>query len=227
MRTRATLACALAIAALAAPVAEAHEGNPNFRSEITGFDPATSGLDAQVLNFDDSIQLTNDTGEEIVILGYEGEPYVRISADGTVEVNTNSPAYYLNEDRFAEAPVPDSADPKAEPEWKEVDGTGQFSWHDHRSHYMAQGTPPQVEDESVETKVFDYEIPIEVGGQPAAIDGTLTWVGEAGGFPLVPFVILAVVGVALIAFALIVRRRRDSGGGPGDDHEAGEAKEAW
>jgi hypothetical protein len=219
MRIRAALACAQAAVAVQAPIAQAHEGNPNFRSEITGVDPATEGIDVEVLNFDDSLRLTNESGEEVVVTGYDDEPYVRIDPDGTVEVNVNSPAYYLNEDRFAEADVPSSADAKAAPEWEEVDTTGQFSWHDHRAHYMAEGTPPQVKDESVETKVFDYSIPIEVGGSPATIDGTLTWVGEDSSFPVLPFVALGVVALGLVAFVVVVRRRRR--------REDGEAKEAW
>ena len=43
MRIRAMLACALAVVAVQAPLAEAHEGNPNYRSEITGIEPAVTG----------------------------------------------------------------------------------------------------------------------------------------------------------------------------------------
>jgi hypothetical protein len=222
MRTRVLLACAVAALSIQTASAAAHEGNPNFRSEITGFDPALEGVSAEVLNFDDSVRLANESGEEVLVRGYEDEPYVRISAEGTVEVNTRSPAYFLNDDRFAEVDVPTSADPEAPPAWKEVDETGQYSWHDHRAHYMAEGTPPQVKDEAEETKVFDYEIPIEVGGEPAAIEGTLTWVGEDGGFPLLPFAALGVAALALVG--LLVARRRHVGDGPGrEDRDAGEA----
>ena len=42
-------------------------------------EPVYTGLEAEVLNFDDSRPaLTNETGEEVVVIGYEGEPYVRI-----------------------------------------------------------------------------------------------------------------------------------------------------
>ena len=40
------------------------------------------------------------------------------SADGTVQVNTNSEAYYLNEDRLGETSVP--TDLGAEPKWKQL-----------------------------------------------------------------------------------------------------------
>ena len=61
---------------------------------------------------------------------------------------------------------------------------------------MSEGTPPQVKDESEKTKVFDYVIPLEVGGQPATVEGTLTWVGKSSKAPVIPFVIL---GLAIIA----------------------------
>ncbi len=163
-----TLAGCLLVAALAAVTALpapalAHEGNPDYRSEITGFDPPAPGVEVEVLNFDDSLQLRNEGDETVVVDGYQGEPYVRISPDGTVEVNERSPSFYLNQDRFAEASVPDSADPDAPPDWQLVDESGQYTWHDHRSHYMGSGTPPQVSDESLRTKVFDYAIPLRVG----------------------------------------------------------------
>ena len=40
-----------------------------------------------------------------------------------------------------------------------------------------EALPPQVEDESVRTKVFDYEIPIEVDGGPATIGVESTILG--------------------------------------------------
>jgi hypothetical protein len=142
-----------------------------------------------------------------------------------VQVNERSPSLYLNEDRYARVDLPADADPSAAPEWKTVDETGQYSWHDHRVHYMSEGTPPQVSDESKRTKVFDYEVPITVDGRPAAITGTLFWVGKGSGFPIAPF---AGLGVALIALvgSVVIRRRRGSDPEPADQ-DPPEPKEAW
>jgi hypothetical protein len=216
-------AIALAVAALPTPSA-AHEGNPDFRSEVRGLEPATEGVSVEVLNYDDSLELRNDSGETVVVEGYDGEPYLRILGDGTVQVNTRSPSHYLNGDRYADAEVPPEADPKAPPVWETVDRTGRYAWHDHRAHYMGQGTPQQVTDESKRTEVFDYSVPVEVGGTPAAITGTLVWVGRDSGVPILPFVILAVVAAAL-GVAIVVRRRRRGDGG--SDEPEREAKEAW
>jgi hypothetical protein len=216
-------AIALAVAAVPAQSA-AHEGNPDFRSEVNGLEPATEGVSVQVLNYDDSLELKNDSGETVIVDGYDGEPYLRILGDGTVQVNTRSPSHYLNGDRYADAEVPPEADPKAPPVWETIDRSGRYAWHDHRAHYMGQGTPEQVTDEGERTEVFDYSIPVEVGGNRAAITGTLVWVGQDSGFPVLPFVILAVVAGALAAF-IVIRRRRDRG--DGEEKPDREVKEAW
>ena len=100
----------VALCVLASP-ALAHEGNPNYSSEVRSIEPAVEGLKAQILNNDDRIELRNDTGGTVVVAGYRDEPYLRFLPDGTVELNRRSPAAYLNEDRFADVDVPATADP--------------------------------------------------------------------------------------------------------------------
>ncbi|MEZ5154836.1 MAG: hypothetical protein R2718_01870 [Solirubrobacterales bacterium] len=202
-----SLALGLLIAATASIHADAHQGNPNYRSEIRGIAPEVPGLRAEVLNYDSDIVLTNDSDRTIEVEGYEGEPYLRFAPDGTVEANLNSPAYYLNTDRYGDVDVPAAADAGAAPDWKVVAAGGEFSWHDHRSHYMSTSTPPQVTDEGRRTKIFDYEIPLRVEGRPAALEGTLHWVGSSG-FPLLPFVLLGLFAAGSLLLVVVVRRRR-------------------
>jgi hypothetical protein len=208
---------------LLASAALGHGGNANFRSEIDAVRPSVPGVGFEVLNYDADMELVDRDGHEVVIYGYEGEPFARILRDGTVQKNQRSPATYLNADRYAEAPVPDSADPGAPPEWKTVDDSGTLRWHDHRMHYMAKGTPLQVKDESKRTRVFDYEIPLRIDGRKGAIEGTLFWVGPAD-TSKTPFLIVGAL-IVLVggAAALIARRRR--GSRDGDDERP--AKEAW
>jgi len=209
------------ICLLPATPALGHGGNPNFRSEIDSVRPSVPGISFQVLNYDADMELVVRGGHEVTIYGYEGEPYARVLRDGTVQKNRRSPATYLNTDRYAEAQVPKSADPKAPPQWETVDESGTLRWHDHRMHYMAKGTPPQVEDESKRTKVFDYEIPLRIDGRRGAVKGTLFWVGPAD-TSKTPFLIAGIAIVVLGGVAvLIVRRRRD---GAAEDEPS---KEAW
>ena len=230
------LAC-LAAALLSAP-ASAHQGDPRYRSVVAGIQPAVDGVTVTILNYDDRMELTNRSGRDVVVEGYNREPYARIDADGTVAVNRNSTAYYLNDDRYAQEDVPAAVrkNPNAAPDWQVQDRTGRFEWHDHRMHWMARGVAPQVRDQSARTKVFDYAIPLTVGGRAATVDGTLWWVGEddGGGFPVGAIVALVVVALVALVAVVVVRRRRD-GGGSGDGGDADDrprrervpAGEAW
>jgi hypothetical protein len=217
---RGAVAAALVALCVAAPAAVAHEGNPNYRSEVRAITPAVAGLDARVLNFDDRIEFVYTGDRDLIVEGYRGEPYLRFRPDGRVELNRRSPAGYLNEDRFAQVEVPGGADQRARPDWRVVAHNGRYDWHDHRIHWMSEGTrPSQIDDESERTKVFDWRLPIEAGGQAATVSGTLTWVGrDEGGFPLAAAASLAaavIAGALLIAFVRRGRRR------------SGTREEAW
>lgn len=191
-------------------VASAHQGDPNYRSELSGVSPAdlAEGLAFSVGNYDDFIALSNRSGVPVLIEGYRGEPYLRFLADGTVQANTRSPAWFANRDRYGETAVPNRADPDAKPRWTTVSEEGRYAWHDHRSHWMGQGDPPQVGDRSERTEIFDYSIPILVGGRSAELEGTLYWVGSGGGPPVWPFILLGGIAVGGAGWVLI-RRRRD------------------
>ncbi len=116
LRLLGATALAVALLGVAAKAAPAHQGNPNFRSEVRHVTPALRGVDVDVVNYDDSLEIRNRSGRDVIVVGYRDEPYLRISADGTVAVNRRSPTGYLNDDRFAEGvEVPKSADPKAPP----------------------------------------------------------------------------------------------------------------
>ena len=59
----------------------------------------------RILQFGDELELVNETSTEVVVPGYSDEPYLRIGPDG-VWRNANSPATYINLDRFARVDVP-------------------------------------------------------------------------------------------------------------------------
>ncbi len=227
------------------PNAVQESGNPindqgssyNYRSNITAITPGVPGLSLQVLEFADRLQLENHTGKTVTIDGYEGEPYARVQANGTVEVNTRSPAYYLNENFYGQVTVPATASAHAVPRWTVVDRTGVFEWHDHRIHWMSPVPPAQVKDKSRRTKIFDWQVPIQVGNQPGAVNGQLFWEPEEGTkTPVGAIVALVAIVLLGLGFVLLVRRRRSSSGRPtprggGEGGKPGapseQAREAW
>jgi hypothetical protein len=219
---RRTCALALAVLATAAPAASAHQGNPNYLTQVNAITPAVDGITVDVLNRDDQLLLHNTSGADVVIQGYKGEPYARVQADGTVDVNTDSPAYYLNDDRFAKVKAPADADGKGAPRWKEISRTGRFEWHDHRMHWMSPQPPSNLRDVKEKTKMYDWKVPVRVGDQAGAISGTLFWTPQVqGGPPTGAILGLAAFVIACCIAVTIVRRRRRS------LQPAGNTQEAW
>src|SRR5271167_3363463 len=202
----------------------------HYRTYITSITPHVPGLSIEVLEFADRLLLRNHTGKTITVFGYSGEPYARISADGTAEQNTRSPAVYLNTNFYAEVTVPPYASASAAPKWEAVDRTGVFEWHDHRIHWMSPVTPPEVKDTGQRTKIFDWSVPIAVGTQRGSIDGELFWVPESSKAPtgaIVAFVVLVVAGAVIVIFVRRRRRRRPPPAGGGDVGEPPRQREAW
>jgi hypothetical protein len=215
------LASAAAVAALlvGASAALAHQGSPNFLSQVNTITPQIEGVDVRVLNRDDRLLLHNTSGETVVIEGYDGEPYARITADGEVMVNTDSKAYYINEERDGRVDVPADADSKGEPRWERISRSGRFEWHDHRMHWMAE-SDPEVADKDQRSKVFDWKVPVEVGERKGQISGTLFWTPVASpGMPLPAIFALAALVIVLCIAVVIVRRRRAAATTP--------VEEAW
>ncbi len=217
------LAGLLVVAALigAAP-ASAHYVSPNYLSKIDRLTAPTKGITLEVINRADQLQLTNHSGREVIVTGYNNDPYARIEPDGTVSVNTRSPAYYLNDDYYANVTVPKGVDGSGPPKWKVVDQTGRFEWHDHRIHWMSRSRPPQVKDPGVKTKIFPWKVPVKVGDQKGDIDGTLYWVPK----PAAPKGLLIGLSALLLLAclgAVVIRRRRGRAAPPSGGSEV----EAW
>jgi hypothetical protein len=215
--------CAVAAAALllGAPAAFGDAGNPHYRSNVTSVTPAVKGLAVTVLDYDDRLQIHNQTGRTVLVDDYKGKPYVRFGPDGTVEVNTNSEAYYLDDDRFGDVPVPKGLG--SQPRWKLLSKTGRYDWHDHRIHWMSRTDPPQLKNKNARTHIFNWQVPIRVGARPGSISGSLTWVPLESSLPTGAIVVLALLTVGGGIAVLIVRRRqRDDA-----DEPKAPAAEAW
>jgi hypothetical protein len=236
--------------AQSAPSAAQESGNPindqgsnyNYRSYVTSVVPHVPGLSLEVLEFADRLILTNHSGRTVTVYGYQEEPYARVLADGVVQLNTRSPAYYLNQNFYGQVTVPSFASPTAAPHWVTVDRTGQLEWHDHRIHWMSPIPPAKVKNKSKRTLIFQWQVPIQVGAHKGAVNGNLFWV-PLGNSTAPTAAILALVAIVLLGMlvVLIARKRRarrppgsgsGSGLGSGDSGERGSpggapVREAW
>jgi hypothetical protein len=212
----------LLLAPLAQPAGAHGRGSDatNLRSRVLET-PPLDGVTFRVRGGDDLLELRNDGDGEVLVLGYEGEPYLRVGVDGVFE-NLRSPATHLNDDRYVTAtaadgslPVPAEVDADADPVWRQRSSGSRAAWHDHRIHYMAPGRPPQVTDPAVETVVFArWEVPVVAAGEGHVVAGDLRWI--PGPSPL-PWLGVAAV---LVVPALVGLRSGRGGGGAADGERA-------
>lgn len=166
------------LATLAGPALAHGRGSDatNFVSTVTEA-PGLPGVSWQVYNGDEFLGVRNTSDTELVVLGYSGEPYLRIGPDGAFE-NQRSEAAYVNDDRYAAVEIPPQADPDAEPDWRQVSDEPAYAWHDHRIHWMSPELPPQVApDPTQRVTVFPqgWEVPFTYGGERQVVRGELVW----------------------------------------------------
>ena len=213
VRTLVVLQAAQASLALAGP-ASAHVGGgaagSDFDGRVLTVDPALPGVAVRVLSFGDEFEVVNPTATDVAVPGYSDEPYLRIGPDG-VWRNANSPATYINLDRFGRTTLPAHADPGAEPDWVQVSTEPSYVWHDHRTHWMSEDLlPPAVAaDPTREHLVSAWVVPLSYGGTDVQVRGELTWSPPPPAWVVWP--VYAVLALAPVAAALVARSTRPLG----------------
>jgi hypothetical protein len=203
-----TVVAGLAWLVASAPPAAAHAvsgvGATNWRTTLAGLTPTVPGLSLRVIELGSRLQLTNRTGRDVVVLGYQGEPYLRVGPGGVFE-NTRSPATYLNRTRSGGTTVPGDADPGAPPAWRRVSNGTTARWHDHRVHWMGGQPPPRVRRAPGRHHVVvpRWEVEMRLDGRAVVAHGTLEWV--PGPSP-VPWLALAALAAGAGVAAALPRR---------------------
>ncbi len=202
-RTIITVLMALVwLVAMAAP-ASAHTvsgvGATDWRTTLTAVTPAVPGLSVRVIETGSRLELTNH-GAEVLILGYEGEPYLRVGPQGVFE-NVLSPATYLNCSRTG-CPVSPDANPSAPPQWKHISNSQTVRWHDHRIHWMGGQPPPDVQRAPGQVHERPpWTVSLRQGQTPITITGHLTWVPGPSPLPWLLLALLLAVGASLIGLS--------------------------
>jgi hypothetical protein len=186
------------VAAWASPAGAHGSGGSeptNYETSITRVEPPIAGLRVDVVDLGTRLRLTNDTGRDVVVLGYEGEPYLRVGPRGAFE-NRRSPATYLNRELVPTSPPPAHADADAAPDWHKVSGDAVVSWHDHNTHWMGSTSPPAVQDEAGRRHVIRrWTVELRDGRHEIAVRGLLTWVPPPSPWPAAVVAVGVAVGV--------------------------------
>ena len=165
----------------------------NYLTTLEGVAPETPGIRVEVVEKGSRIAVTNTNEDDVVVLGYEDEPYLRIGPEGVFE-NQRSPATFLNRDRTGSDSGGENADADAEPEWEKISAGQTARWHDHRIHWMGTDVDRPDERFVVEDR---WVIPLRYQGDELEVTGQLLWI--PGPSPL-PWYLLAATLVGLGAF---------------------------
>ena len=167
----------------------------NYRTTVHGIDQGTPGISVRALA-GGLLELTNRSEEEVVVLGYRLEPYLRVGPDGVFE-NRRSPSTYTNKFRTAPASIPPEFDPQAPPEWRRIGDGPSAGWHDHRAHWTGPDPPAVKAKPGAVQAVRTWEVPLRQGDRTMVVRGDITWVPGPAPWPW----LLAAVGLFAAALA--------------------------
>lgn len=153
----------LLLALLSAGPAAAHGQDAStagdYRVSVTAVEPAVAGVRVRAVEGGARLELTNAGLSTVDILGLQGEPFLRVSANGVVE-NRAAPSLYTSRSRTGTARLPAGVDAFGRPDWHPAGRQSVVRWHDLRA---AGRTPAR-----------NWSVPLFVDGRvPAVIRGTV------------------------------------------------------
>ncbi len=174
----------------------------NYETRVLSITPHVTGIEVAVVDLGARLELTNHTGRDMIVLGYDDEPYLRVGPRGTFE-NVRSPAVYLNRTRYATDPVPKFANSNAFPQWRRVSTSTAARWHDHRAHWMSHDDPPAVQrDPGARHLVQRWTVQLEERHRVFRVHGDVLWVPGPSPWPWV----LGAVGLVAALLAVVGSR---------------------
>lgn len=171
----------------------------NYETTLLRVSPRVPGVELSVVDLGDRLSLTNHTDHDVVVLGYDDEPYLRVGPGGVFE-NRRSPATYLNTSLVPTQRPPKIADSSAAPEWHKVSSGTTVTWHDHRAHYMGGDDPPVVQrDPSARHLVDRWVVELRSGDRTIRASGELVYVPPPAVWPFVAVAVVLALAVVLLS----------------------------
>ena len=187
---------AVIVAALLIPSAAGAHGpvDPAASSYLARLGQLPRGLTAKVIDGDQRLWLHVEPGRTVVVLDYQGAPYLRFSRGG-VAVNTASAMYYLNQVP-AQAP-PTTTGPRVAARWSRVSAGHSYGWHDGRLHALATtALPPDA------SYLGRWQVPLRMDGAATTLTGGLYYAPS----PSIVWFWPILVALACVLAALRLRR---------------------
>ena len=199
------VALALFAVVLVAPPVGAHSLGgvepSNYRARVLAVRPPVPGLTVEVVDAGTRLRLVNTGPRDVVVLGYQLEPWLRVGPRGVFE-NSRSPTLRMAGPRRADSPPPAAVDPGAPASWRRVDRGQSVTWHDHRAHWEADRPPAQVRRApgSPHLVIPEWTVKLRTGGHLVEVVGEVRWVPGPSPLPWL-------AGAALLAMAVVAAGR--------------------
>src|SRR5215218_491880 len=202
------LLLALFAVVLVAPPVGAHPlggvQSSNYQARVLAVRPPVPGLTVAVVDAGSRLRLVNTGPRDVVVLGYQFEPWLRVGPRGVFE-NSRSPTLQMAVPRRADSPPPAAVDPGGPAAWRQVDPGRSVTWHDHRAHWEADQPPAPVRRApgSPHVVIPEWTVRLRTGGRPVDVVGEVRWVPGPSPLPWL-------AGAALLAMAVVAvgRTRR-------------------
>jgi hypothetical protein len=196
-------ACAVAgLLVLTASPASAHTiSGPkptDYQVRVVKVDPPAPGVTVRIVDLGSKVELTNDTKTDVIVKGYDGEPYLRVGPSGVYE-NLHSAATYVNRS-LKGAVLPPGFTTSPTPEWHKISDGHTVRWHDHNTHWMGATLPPVVANSpgafhhvQVGHVVFDHD------GTTSDATVAVDWVPASSSAPWIPVILITFVVAFVVA----------------------------
>jgi hypothetical protein len=166
---------------------------------------AEAGVRVRLLDLGRRVELAVSGPDEVVVVGYQGEPYLRVGPTGVFE-NRRSPTLYRNRTQPGgkAATVPTTADATAAPEWHRTSTGHTARWRDQRTRWEGPD-PPSVAESPGRAQVIvpAWHLPLRQGSTDIVVAGRILWVPGPSPWP---WVALALAVAALCVGASRGRR---------------------
>jgi hypothetical protein len=159
----------LLVTAGASPAA-AH-GTGTNQTEVTSIRPRVPGLQVTVTKDGSWVSLTNTGSAPVLVLGYEGEPYLRVDPTGSWR-NARSSTALLAESATHGNPAETVTVDQA-PHWVRLSTRPTVGFHDLRVPTTSTGR--HLGSSSAPRVITSWSLPMRVGHQDVTVRGTLSW----------------------------------------------------
>jgi hypothetical protein len=181
----------LLVTAWASPAA-AH-GTGTSQTEVTSIRPRVPGLQVTVTKDGSWVTVTNTGSAPVLVLGYEGEPYLRVEATGSWR-NARSSTAMLAESATNGNPAQTVTADQA-PRWVRLPTVSRVRFHDLR--VPTTSTRRHLGSSSAPRVIMSWSLPLRVGHQDVTARGTLAWVPTPA--PKGWIILLCVLSLAFFA----------------------------